>query len=80
MKKLFRMSYTNCILTVITVALIGILFKDVVITPTHASYHWAYGNHTHSAYDVYGIENHTHQTKSHTHSAYEIYGLNVHFH
>ena len=80
MKKLFRISYTNCILTIIAVALIGILFKDVVTTPTHASNHWASYNHTHSAYDVYGIENHTHPKKSHTHNVYDILGLNVHFH
>ena len=44
MKKI-KKNYTNFVLTVIAVALIGILFKGEIIKPTHAAtshYHYIY--------------------------------------
>jgi hypothetical protein len=62
--------YTKFILTMIAVGIIGLnyhLFKDEIISPAHAV-----ESHTHSSYEIYGIEDHSH---SHTHSSYEIYGI-----
>ena len=66
MKKI-KNNYTNFILTVIAVALIGILVKGQIIKPVHAI-----ESHKHNAYEIYGLENHDHD---HNHDASDIWGF-----
>ena len=71
--------YTKFILTVIAIAMIGILFKgEKIITSAHAV-----ESHTHDSYqiyglEIYGLEDHSHG--SHTHNSHEIYGLELEDH
>ena len=68
--------YIKFILTVIAVGIIGInfhLFKDEIISPAHAV-----ESHTHSSYEIYGIEDHSHPRHGHDVSA--IQGIENHDH
>ena len=67
-----KKNYTNFVLTVIAVALIGILFKGEIVKPVHAV-----ESHTHESYEIYGLENHSHSVKkySHEHDASDIWGF-----
>ena len=72
--------YTKFILTMIAVGILGLnyhLFKDEIISPAHAV-----ESHTHSSYEIYGIEDHSHpvQEYRHGHSASAIQGLENHDH
>ena len=73
--------YTKLMLTIIAVGIIGInihIFKGSVIEDAYAV-----DSHTHYAYEIYGIEDHSHydaHDEDHTHHAYEIYGIEDHSH
>ena len=62
--------YTKFILTVIAVAMIGILFKgEKIISPAHAD-----SNHYHYSYQIYGLDS---KVRNVVESYCELYGQNI---
>ena len=68
-----KIKYTNFLLSIISLGIIGInihLFKDELISVAHA-----FEYHSHSAFEIIGLENHTHDVEYHDHDTYAIYDL-----